>query len=183
MLHAAYVRSPHGHAVILRVDATTARALPGVQAVYSMADLRPYLVETHLKVGLPSPSYRQDVNRPALAEDEVTYVGEPVAIVIADSRYLAEDAAALVQVDYDPLPAVSDCRNLPWRRDRRPRIAAQPHFNLIAEFDVAYGDVDAAFARAPHVFTERLWQHRGAGFSIECRGVVARYGKKPPRIG
>src|ERR1700712_3042389 len=79
MLHAAYVRSPHAHARILSIDTAAARAMPGVRAVLTMADLRPHLRAERLVVGLPSASYRQDINRPVLAIDEVTYVGEPVA--------------------------------------------------------------------------------------------------------
>ena len=99
LLHAAFVRSPHGHAAIQGIDAKAARALPGVHAVYSFVDFEPHLVEPRLIVGLPSKAYRQDVNRPVLAVDEVVHVGEPVAIVVAESRYIAEDAAALVAVD------------------------------------------------------------------------------------
>ena len=95
MLEAAFVRSAHAHAAIRGIDKTAALALPGVHAVFTLADLLPYLQIERLVVGLPSKSYRQDHNRPALAGDEVVHVGEPVAIVVADNRYIAEDAAAL----------------------------------------------------------------------------------------
>src|SRR5687767_7009010 len=111
MLHAAFVRSPQAHAAIRGIDKSAALALEGARAVLTLDDLRPYLRNERLVVGLPSPSYKQERNRPALAGDEVVHVGEPVAMVIADSRYLAEDAAALVAVDYDPLPAAVDCRD------------------------------------------------------------------------
>ncbi|MEL0019965.1 MAG: molybdopterin cofactor-binding domain-containing protein, partial [Rickettsiales bacterium] len=110
MLEAAFVRSPYGHAAIAGIDSTAAAALPGVHAVLTRADLKPYLQNEFLVVGLPSKLYKQDRNRPALAGDEVVHVGEPVAIVVADNRYVAEDAAALVDVVYEPLPAVADCR-------------------------------------------------------------------------
>jgi carbon-monoxide dehydrogenase large subunit len=172
MLHAAYLRSPHAHAAILSIDAAAARALPGVHAVYGFSDIAPHLLVSDLIVGLPSPSYRQDRNRPALARAEATYVGEPVAIVVADSRQLAEDAAALIEVEYDPLPVVSDCRAA--LEPGAPAVHRGAPHNLLAEFTLAYGDVAQAFAAAPHVFTEALWQHRGVGLSIECRGIVAR---------
>jgi len=171
MRHAAFVRSPHAHAAIRRIDKAAALALPGVHAVLAREDLLPHLATEVMVVGLPSASYKQDLNRPALAGDEAVHVGQAIAIVVADDRYIAEDAAALVEVDYEPLPAVSDCRAaLAPAASKAHR--ASPH-NLLAEFDMAFGDVDAAFGKAAHVFRESLWQHRGGGHSIECRGAVA----------
>jgi carbon-monoxide dehydrogenase large subunit len=172
-LEASFVRSPHGHAAIRVVDKTAALALPGVHAVLTLDDLRPHLRVERLVVGLPSPSYRQERNRPALADGEVVHVGEPVAIVVADDRYIAEDAAALVAVDYEPLPAVGDCRAA--LAPGAPPVHRGAAHNLLAEFDMGYGDVAGAFAGAPHVLRESIWQHRGGGHSIECRGTVARY--------
>jgi carbon-monoxide dehydrogenase large subunit len=171
MLHAAFVRSPHAHAAIRGIDKSGALALAGVKAVLTLADLRPYLRNERLVVGLPSPSYQQERNRPALAGDEVVHVGEPVAIVIAVNRYVAEDAAERVAVDYDPLPAVADCRAALAPGAARVHRDA-PH-NLLAEFTMGYGDVERAFGGAAHVFRESFWQHRGGGHSIECRGAVA----------
>ena len=171
--HAAFVRSPHAHAAIRAIDTSAARALPGVHAVYAFADFAPHLVEPRLIVGLPSKAYRQDLNRPALAIDEVTYVGEPVAIVVAESRYIAEDAAALVAVDYDPLPVVVDCREA--LRPGAPTVHRNGPHNLLAEFEMGYGDTDASFRDAPHVFRESMWLHRGGSHSIECRGAVATF--------
>ena len=180
MMHAAFVRSPHGHALIRGIDRSAASALPGVHAVYTAADFAPHLKIDRLIVGLPSPSYRQDVNRPVLVAEETVHVGEPIAIVVAKNRYVAEDAAALVDVDYEPLPAVADAR-LALEPGSTKAHARAPH-NLLAEFDIAYGDVDAAFANAPYVFKERLWQHRGGGHSLECRGAVARYDALEERL-
>jgi carbon-monoxide dehydrogenase large subunit len=133
----------------------------------------PHLATEFMVVGLPSPSYKQDLNRPALAGDEVVHVGQAVAIVVADDRYIAEDAAALVEVDYQPIAAVSDCRAA--LAPGAPKVHRKSPHNLLAEFDMAYGDVDAAFKKAAHVFRESLWQHRGGGHSIECRGAVAMH--------
>ena len=152
MLEAAFVRSPHAHAALRGIDKTAALACRGVHAIFTLGDLLPHLRTERLVVGLPSKSYKQDRNRPALAHDEVVHVGEPVAIVVADSRYIAEDAAALVEVDYDPLPAVSDCRAA--LAADAPRVHRNAPHNLLAEFEMAYGDVDRAFAGAPHVFAE-----------------------------
>ena len=180
LAHAAFVRSPLGHAAITAIDTSAALEVPGVLAVYTAADFAPLLKIDRLIVGLPSPAYRQDVNRPVLAKDEVVHVGEPVAIVIAKDRYIAEDAAALVNVDYEILPAIGDARAALEKASPTVHRGA-PH-NLLAEFDVAYGDVARAFAGAPHVFRETLWQHRGGGHSLECRGAVARYDANEERM-
>ena len=105
MLHAYFVRSPHARAAIRAIDASAALALAGVHAVFTAADLNPGVKEQwHTSIGPQSP----ETPRPPLAEDEVRFVGDPVALVVAASRALAEDAAELVDVDYDPLPAVVD---------------------------------------------------------------------------
>lgn len=173
MLHAAFLRSPHAHARILRIDASAARAMPGVHAVYAHADIRPHLTADRLVVALPSKAFRQQLDRPVLAMDEVTYVGEPVLAVVADSRYLAEDALAAVEVDYEVLDAVVDCEAGIAPDAPRAHLGA-PH-NIVAEFDMKFGDVAQAFASAAHVFREKLWQSRGGSHSIECRGNVAQY--------
>ncbi|MCZ6885561.1 MAG: xanthine dehydrogenase family protein molybdopterin-binding subunit, partial [Alphaproteobacteria bacterium] len=173
MLEAAFVRSPHAHAEIHGVDAAAALEIPGVHAVLTLDDLMPYLQLEYLVVGLPSPSYKQDRNRPALAKGEVVHVGEPVAVVIADSRYIAEDAAQMVMVDYDILPAASDCREA--LEPGAPPVHKDGQDNLLAEFNMGYGDVDAAFAEAAHVYSETIFQHRGGSHSIECRGCIAAH--------
>ena len=173
MAEAAFVRSPHGHAAIRGIDKTAALDRPGIHAVLTLDDLMPHLVTERLVVGLPSPAYKQERDRPALAANEVVHVGEPVAIVIADDRYIAEDAAALVEVDYDPLPAVSDCRE--GLADGAPLAHKDAPGNLLAEFKLEYGDVDGAFAKAAHVFKESMWLHRGGSHSIECRGAIANH--------
>jgi len=170
-LHVAFVRAQHAHALILAVDAAAARALPGVHAVWTLDDLRPHLTDTRLVVALPSPSYRLELHRPILAETEVVHVGEAIAVVLAESRYVAEDAAALVLVDYDPLPAVSDC--VAALAPGAPPVHRGAASNLAAALTLEYGAVEAAFAGAPHVFAEQLSIHRGGSHSMECRGVVA----------
>ena len=173
MLEAAFVRSPFGHAAINAIDVSAARAVPGVHGIYTRADLKPYLQNEFLVVGLPSKLYKQNRNRPALADTEVVHVGEAVAIVVADNRYIAEDAAALVDVHYEPLSAVADCRAA--LAPDAALVHRDGPDNLLSEFNIGYGDVEAAFAAAPHVFKESLWQHRGGGHSMECRGGIAEY--------
>lgn len=180
MLEAAFVRSPHAHAALRGIDKTAALACPGVRAIYTRADLLPHLQNERLVVALPSPSWVQYRDRPALAIDEVVHVGEPVAIVIADDRYLAEDAAALVDVDYDPLPVAVDCRDA--LAPDAPRAHRDAPHNLVAEFDTKYGDVEGNFARAAHVYRESMWQHRGGSHSIECRGAVAIHDRLDDRL-
>ena len=180
MLHAAFVRSPHAHAAIRDIRVEAARGCDGVHAVYTLADLRPFLRGERLVVALPSAAFRQQVDRPVLAFDEVTHVGEPIAIVIAADRYLAEDAAVAVEIDYELLPAAVDCRAA-LAPDAPPVHRAGRH-NLVAEFDLKFGDVDAAFVRAPHVFAQSLWQERGGSHSIECRGCVAAYDELDDRL-
>ena len=111
MLHAVFVRAPHAHARLRRVDASAALAIDGVQAVFAAADLTPAMRTHRMPVLVPIPYAKFPLTQFALAPDEVCYVGEPIAIVIADTRYSAEDGAAAVEIDYEMLPAVSDCRD------------------------------------------------------------------------
>ena len=173
MLHGAFLRSPHPHAGIRSINTTTALAHRGVHAVYSFTDLCPYLSGDRLVVALPSATFKQQVDRPVLAIDEVTYVGEPVAVVIADNRYIAEDAVAMIEIEYEIFDSVSDCRAALHPGAAKVHRHA-PH-NLVAEFNLNFGDIEEAFARASHVFAESLLFQRGGSHSIECRGNVAVY--------
>src|SRR5205823_2785749 len=116
----------------------------------------------------------------ALAKDEVAFVGEAVAIVVAQTRYIAEDAAALVAVDYEPLPAVSDCRQA--LMPQAPRAHRIRESNLLIEFRQSYGEVADAFARAPRRASIHLKQHRGGAHSIEGRGALAVYDVHDDRL-
>jgi carbon-monoxide dehydrogenase large subunit len=173
MLHAAFVRSPHPHAAIRGIDMDDARALAGVHGVLTLDHLAPVLSQRrmlrHSNSGTPLERFWSF----ALADGEVSYVGEAVAIVLAQDRYLAEDAAALVRVDYDVLPAVSDCRTA--AAAGVPTVRRELNTNIVAHYTVAYGDAEAAFNTATHVFHEELWQHRGGAHPIEGRGIVAEW--------
>jgi len=174
MLHAAFVRSPFPHALLRGIDTGAALATPGVHAVYAFDDLRPHLTQDKLPVEFPSGVPHAESAGPAVVvKDETLYAGECVAIVIAESRHIAEDAAALVEMDWDPLPAVGDCKRA--LEPGAPRYRHDAGDNVMMKMVQEYGDVDAAFAAAPHVFTETMWQHRGSGHPIECRGAVARH--------
>ncbi|MDW3180098.1 MAG: xanthine dehydrogenase family protein molybdopterin-binding subunit [Acidimicrobiia bacterium] len=171
MLHAAFVRADHAHAKINGIDAEFARTMPGVHAVYLLDDLgEPYSGKV-LSQPYPSAAFKQDIRAYPLAKDEVCFVGDPIAIVVADSRYLAEDAAALVQVDYEPLPASVDCRTA-LDADAPIAHVGSPD-NHVATLGVAFGDIEDAFGDAPNILSETFLQHRGGCHSMECRGVLA----------
>ena len=172
MLHAAILRSSHAHARIRSIETSAALALPGVQGVFTQADLAvpdPTQPMTQL---YPAPVIHQDITQHPLATDEVCYVGQTVAVVAADSRAIAEDALALIAIDYEPLPAVVDCRDA--LADGAPLAHADTETNLGGQLRSAFGDIDAAFANADHVFSAKFMQHRGGCHAMETRGVLAR---------
>ena len=178
--HAVFVRSPHPHALIKSIDAAAAIGAPGVHAVFTLDDLAPHLTATRLPLSSPDPDQSPVTSPGVLAGGEVTHVGEAIAIVIADSRHQAEDAAALVAIDYELLPSVSDCRDA--LAPDAPPVHLGLDSNLSLKRSVQFGDCDSAFASAAHVFTERLWQHKGAAHSLECRGVLARWDALEDRL-
>jgi carbon-monoxide dehydrogenase large subunit len=177
MLHAVFVRSPLAHARIKAVDLTRAAAAPGVICALSgpeLAQLLPPVSDTQL--ALPSKWTTQvqhkfiNPQQPLLAHDKVRHVGEAVAVIVAETRYVAEDAAQLVELDLDPLPAVLDpdaslAEGSPIVHDRFGT-------NLIGSFTIAKGDIERAMARAPHRLKRRFHHHRYAAMPMECRGVV-----------
>src|SRR5579859_7282983 len=138
-LAAHVVRSPHAHADIVRIDATRALAQDGVWAVLTGADVRK-LSEPFLA------AVKTPVQQWALAVERVRYVGEPVALVVAESRYIAEDAAELVNIEYAPLEAVVDPRAACAKT--APLIHPQAGTNEVSVRKFSYGDPDGAFARA-----------------------------------
>ena len=173
VLHATFVRSPVAHGLLQRVDADKARAMPGIGAVLTYADLRPVLACDRIPLALPVPALRFHVDPCVLARQEVHYVGEPVALVVADSRQQAEDAAALVELDVRPLPAVLEPRA--GLEPGAPKARLDCPDNLVAHWVVEYGDVERAFAGADHRMSEHFRIHKGGGHSIEARGVLARF--------
>ena len=167
MLHAVVVRSPQAHARILRIDAAAARALPGVHAIFTHADIAKYDAAIPLRLG-PLPGFERYLQRPFAAE-RVRYVGEPVALVVADNRYIAEDAAELVQVDYEPLPPVVRAQDaLSDASLVHPEVGT----NVATRYSVAMGNVGEAFARAKHRRKEVFYCHRHSAVPLETRGLV-----------
>ena len=169
MLHASILRSPHGHARIVDVDTTAARARPGVAAVITAEDLGGGGPPIPMRM-FSEPAMAAYLQRP-LAAECVRYSGEPVAVVVAGSRYAAEDAAEQIRVDYEALPAVTDAEQA-LSPDAFPVHAGTPS-NLVRSFQVRSGDVDAVFAAADLTVTARIVCQRHAAVPMETRGLVA----------
>jgi carbon-monoxide dehydrogenase large subunit len=170
-LHVAFVRSPHAHALVRSINADDARAMRGVVAVYTAEDLLKTLVRLRLPMAFPEGKLTANAMPLVLASGEVCHVGETLAMVVATSRYLAEDAVDRVIVDYDVQPAVVDPRAAIAADS--PLACVDIPSNLFIRFDVAYGDCAKEFASAHHVFRETLFQHRGVAHPMEGRGVLA----------
>jgi aerobic carbon-monoxide dehydrogenase large subunit len=172
MLQAAVLRSPHAHATIVSIDCSAARELPGVHAVYTHAELRGR-VRGRAPSMLPNPAIRFERTQEMLTSKEVTFAGEAVAFVVAENRYIAEDACGLIEVEYDTLPAVAECRAglLP----DSPLCHTDAKDNVVAHIEIGFGDTDAAFTDAPVVVNETYWQNRGSAHPMETRGYVAEY--------
>jgi len=174
MLHAAFVRSPLAHARVVSVDVSAARALPGVVAVFTGAELEeitvpgPDALMALIGGDGPTPEFT------LLATDKVRFAGDPVAIVIAESRYLAEDGCELVEVDYDDLPPVT---NASFALDpSSPPLFANLGDNIaLPHSRNESGDVAATFAEADRIFDFRIGVHRHQNVPMEGRGCVASY--------
>jgi carbon-monoxide dehydrogenase large subunit len=187
MLHAAFVRSPVAHARIRAVDLSRAAVAPGVAYVLSGADLMqllPPVPDTQLSLPRKWTTLIQhrfiNPQQPLLAHDKVRHVGEAVAVIVAESRYAAEDAAQLVTLDLDPLPSVADPESA--LRADSPIIHEKFQSNLIGAFTVGKGDIDAAFGRSPHRLQRRFHHHRYAAAPMECRGVVGMYDQRTDSV-
>jgi carbon-monoxide dehydrogenase large subunit len=172
-LHGCFVRSPHPHARIRAIDAAVALAMTGVHAVLTARDMPGRLATDPIPTPVPNPAITAMRTQRALAGEEVCYAGEAIALVVAENRYVAEDAAAAVTVEFEPLAAVSDCR------DGIAPGAARTHSdlatNVAAYVPMSYGDVDAAFGNAAHIFEEEIFQHRGGAMPLEGRAVLANH--------
>jgi carbon-monoxide dehydrogenase large subunit len=175
MLYAHIVRSPHAHAKIVRVDTARARREPGVVAVYTGKDLAGKLNPIPTAWLVPNADLRTPPH-PALATDVVRYVGDGVAVVLGETRFAARDAAALVQVEYAPLPAVVDQEQAV--RDGAVQIHAEAPRNLAFTWRVAGGDAERAFADAKRggvVVSQRFVNQRLIPNAMETRAVIAKY--------
>jgi aerobic carbon-monoxide dehydrogenase large subunit len=178
MVHATVVRSPHAHARIVSLDAAPAREFRGVLAVVTASDLPDGGPEIPMRM-CRQPGMENFLQRP-LAAEVVRYSGEPVAVIVAESRYTGEDAAELLDVVYEPLPALVDA--LRGMEDGAPVLHARARTNVAATFVVGDGDVEAAFAEADLVVEERLACQRHAAVPLETRGLVAELDPATDRL-
>jgi carbon-monoxide dehydrogenase large subunit len=182
MLHAAFLRSDHAHARLVRIDASAARARAGVLAVYTAEDLGDYWQRAPLLVPpppVPGLVFHEATQVP-LARTKVRHCGEPLAMVVAESRYLAEDALADITVELEALPAVTD---LEAALDAHaPLIHDELGTNLAAHCIQRKGDWAAARARADLLIARKFRYDRGASAAIENRGVVAQWDRRAEEL-
>jgi len=174
-LHAAFLRSPYAHAKLGRIDTSAARACPGVVAVYTAADLGTVCRPSPLVVPpapVPDLIFNEATHTP-LATGKVRYAGEPVAMVVAESRYLAEDALAEILVDYEPLPVAADLERA--AAPDAPRVHDHIAGNVAAIAHQTKGDYAAAAANAHKVIARRLTYEHGMAQPMETRCVAANY--------
>jgi 3-oxo-Delta1-steroid hydratase/dehydrogenase large subunit len=165
MLHCAILRSPHPHARIVRIDTTAAEQLAGVAVVLTGADAKRW--------SNPTPTVPEGWGTYCLATDKVRFVGEPVAAVAAVSRYVAEDALELIEVEYEPLPAIVDA-HAATAKDAL-LIFEERGTNVMLQRVFTWGDVDGAFRAAKHTFSESFrWNRLGAN-PLETFGVISQW--------
>jgi carbon-monoxide dehydrogenase large subunit len=176
VLHCAILRSPHAHARIISVDCSAARTRPGVVAALSGTEALQYWGQ------LPGTLQLPGLNLPTsygLAVDKVVFQGEPVAVVVAESRYLAEDALDAIQVAYEPLPVVMDVdAALGTHRspsEAQPLIYEEWGTNVQLKFEFEYGDVEKVLASAHVVVRDRIGTHRYGAMPLEPRAVLAEF--------
>ncbi|HEX2226113.1 MAG TPA: xanthine dehydrogenase family protein molybdopterin-binding subunit, partial [Candidatus Binatia bacterium] len=170
MVHAAILRSTHAHARILKISADSALKLPGVMGVLTAADM-PALKTIPMRTGV-IPGLERSQQTP-IATSKVRYVGDPVAVIVAENRYIAEDALELMKVEYEPLSVVTDAR-AGMQAGAAQLHEAVPN-NIAANFQVSVGDVDQAFAGADLIVEEEFSTQRHAAVPLETRGLVAEW--------
>ena len=165
MLYGKMLRSVHAHARITRVDASKALKLPGVVAVATGQDLP-------VRYGILPSSPDETV----MATDRVRYVGDPIACVVADDELTAEEALELIDVEYEPLPAIMSIEQ--GLRDDLPQIHPNPRRtnNVHKEVHLEFGDVEGGFAQADHIFEDEYFFEGNTHAPIEQHAVVAQYG-------
>ncbi|NIR60336.1 MAG: xanthine dehydrogenase family protein molybdopterin-binding subunit [Gammaproteobacteria bacterium] len=174
-LHAAVLRSPYAHARLVNLDARAARRAPGVAAVFTCADIAGCAAPIPIRL-CPDPALQAFLQYP-LARERVRYVGEPVALVVAESRACAEDALTSIEVDYDPLPVAADAE-----ASAPPALFEAAPDNVASQLVEAFGDVERAFAEAHHVVRTRFRVARHTAVPVETRGLLAHYDPASERL-
>ncbi|HEX9547719.1 MAG TPA: molybdopterin cofactor-binding domain-containing protein, partial [Acidimicrobiales bacterium] len=175
MLHAAFLRSQIPHGQLRSVDVSEARRLPGVVAVYTGADIERLtkaaqagaVIGINRMPGLKSPSFF------ALATDKVRFVGDPIALVVAESRYIAEDALELIVEDIEMLEPVVSYEDA--LDSTKPRLFEELDDNVNLTAEMVLGDVDGVFARADRTVRATVSVHRHQPVPMECRGLIAHW--------
>lgn len=170
MVTALVVRSPHSHARVRGIDVARARAHPGVVDVVTAADLPPG-AGGRIPIRLGATPDLARFLQPSLAREHVRYAGEPVAVLVALDAYGARDAADLVEVDYEVLPAMLDAP----RAAEATAFAIHDGGNVAASWVAAFGDVEGAVREAPHVLRRTFRTNRHTGMPLETRGLVAEH--------
>lgn len=174
MLHAAILRSPIAHARIVSIDASAALAMPGIHAVFTAYDVDGDIPVIPLRLA-PLPEF-EPFRQPVIARDKVRYVGEPIAIVVADSRALAEDALETIGIEFEALSAVTE------RGASETPLFDFAEDNVALRYDAGFGDADAAFAAADYVRTERFSVQRHTALPMETRGLLAEWNSSAGRL-
>lgn len=170
-LHGAFVRSAYAHARIVAVDCSAANALPGVARIYTAQDLGE--LDRPMPLLIPHPCITAPRTQHLLARDEVFYVGQAIAFVVAEDRYIAEDAAALVEIIYEPLPVEVGLEKA--MQPGAPLVHAGAENNVAAHLVQTSGDPSGAFAAADHVTQIRVEVSRSTAAPMECLATAARW--------
>ena len=174
LLHVAILRSPYAHARINSINTDAAQNLPGVKSVVTGEDVKDVIGGIPCAATDPAgfPGIKVP-HHPVLATGKVRFVGEPVVAVAATDAYIARDALDLIEVDYDPLDAVNSAETA--FADDAPIIHEDWDDNMAFTWSIAGGDIDAAFAEADHIVSQRIDHQRLVPSPMETRGVVAQY--------
>jgi aerobic carbon-monoxide dehydrogenase large subunit len=182
MLQAAFLRSPYAHAHLLSIDVARALKLPGVKAIYTAGDLGDYWKPGPLLVSPPPVAditFNERTQVP-LAKGKVRFAGEPIAMILAENRYLAEDALSEIQVNYEPLQAVSDLENA--LKADSPLVHEDVGSNVAAHVVQTKADYETARREAAVVIERRFLYEHGCAAAIENRGVVAEWNPRSGRL-
>src|SRR5882757_4880200 len=171
VLHAAFLRSPHARARIKRIDTSAAKRRVGVVAVYTCDNIGALDMEMPLLI--PHPCMTNPQTQRPLARGDVHYVGQTIAMVVAVDRYTAEDAAALIEIEFEPLPVEMDLEKA--LQDGAPPVHAKVGNNLAAHFVQTCGQPDDAFARAEHITKIKVQVDRSTAAPMECRSIAASW--------
>ncbi|MGM4904320.1 xanthine dehydrogenase family protein molybdopterin-binding subunit [Tardiphaga sp. 866_E4_N2_1] len=174
MLHAAILRSPIAHARIVAIDASAALAMVGIHAVLTAQDIGDTIPIIPLRLA-PLPEF-EPFRQPVMASDKVRYVGEPIAVVVADSRALAEDALERIGIEFEALSAVTE------RGASETPLFDFAEDNVALRYGAGFGDADAAFASADYVRTERFSVQRHTALPMETRGLLAEWNSSAGRL-